>query len=99
MGKGKLRPTAVSSLSSAGISVMLCVLSPNLPYRPYWKNSSNLNPLLGGEEGFTIPRCPELVEKKAISACLKIASKALQLGCYNSIARSKYLQAPKRDNI
>jgi thymidylate synthase ThyX len=30
--------------------------------------------LLEGEEKFTIPRCPELVENKAIPACLRVAS-------------------------
>jgi hypothetical protein len=28
----------------------------------------------GGEEGFTIPRCPELVENKAIPLCLRVAA-------------------------
>jgi hypothetical protein len=27
----------------------------------------------GGEKGFTISRCPELVENKAIPACLRVA--------------------------
>ena len=48
------------------------------------ENTSRLQPaelqkLLEGEERFTIPRCPELVENKAIPACLKVAWGALNL--------------------
>ncbi len=32
-----------------------------------------LQRFLTGEEKFTIPRCPELVENKAIPACLRVA--------------------------
>jgi thymidylate synthase (FAD) len=45
----------------------------------YRENTSRAEPveqrkLLEGEEKFTIPRCPELVENKAIPACLRVAS-------------------------
>jgi thymidylate synthase (FAD) len=44
----------------------------------YRENTTRMEPaelrkLLEGEEKFTIPRCPELVENKAIPACLKVA--------------------------
>lgn len=38
---------------------------------------SSLDDYLSGREGFTIPRCPELVENKAIPGCLRIASSAI----------------------
>jgi thymidylate synthase (FAD) len=46
----------------------------------YRENTSRAEPveqrkLLEGEEKFTIPRCPELVENKAIPACLRVASR------------------------
>jgi thymidylate synthase (FAD) len=46
----------------------------------YRENTTRIKPvelrkLLEGEEKFTIPRCPELVENKAIPACLRVASK------------------------
>jgi thymidylate synthase (FAD) len=34
---------------------------------------AELRRYMEGEEGFTIPRCPELVENKAIPACLRVA--------------------------
>jgi thymidylate synthase (FAD) len=37
-----------------------------------------LQKFLEGEEKFTIPRCPELVENKAIPVCLRVAQ---QVGC------------------
>ncbi len=42
------------------------------------ENTSRMEPVelqrfINGEEKFTIPRCPELVENKAIPACLKVA--------------------------
>jgi len=44
----------------------------------YRENTSRVEPVelqkfLTGEEKFTIPRCPELVENKAIPACLRVA--------------------------
>jgi thymidylate synthase (FAD) len=51
----------------------LCVFRENTSR---WK-PVELAKLLNGEEAFTIPRCPELVENKAIPACLKIAHKIL----------------------
>jgi thymidylate synthase (FAD) len=49
----------------------------------YRENTSRAEPveqrkLLEGEEKFTIPRCPELVENKAIPACLRFAFKTLR---------------------
>ena len=46
----------------------------------YRENTARIEPaelrkLLEGEEKFTIPRCPELVENKAIPLCLRVASK------------------------
>jgi thymidylate synthase (FAD) len=46
----------------------------------YRENTTRTEPVelqrfLTGEERFTIPRCPELVENKAMPACLRIASK------------------------
>jgi thymidylate synthase (FAD) len=38
------------------------------------KEPAELEKFLEGEEKFTIPRCPELVENKAIPACLRVAS-------------------------
>jgi len=43
------------------------------------ENTSRLQPaelksFIEGTEKFTIPRCPELVENKAIPACLKVAA-------------------------
>jgi thymidylate synthase (FAD) len=48
----------------------------------YRENTSRTEPaelqsFLEGMEKFTIPRCPELVENKAIPACLKVASRTL----------------------
>jgi thymidylate synthase (FAD) len=45
----------------------------------YRENTSRMEPaelqkFLEGEEKFTIPRCPELVDNKAIPACLRVAS-------------------------
>jgi thymidylate synthase, flavin-dependent len=45
----------------------------------YRENTTRIEPvelrkLLEGEEKFTIPRCPELVENKAMLACLRVAS-------------------------
>ncbi|MFZ8790063.1 MAG: FAD-dependent thymidylate synthase [Acidilobaceae archaeon] len=37
------------------------------------KEPAELEKFLEGEEKFTIPRCPELVENKAIPACLRVA--------------------------
>jgi thymidylate synthase (FAD) len=37
------------------------------------KEPAELEKFLEGEERFTIPRCPELVENKAIPACLRVA--------------------------
>ena len=47
------------------------------------ENTSRAEPVeldrfLGGEEKFTIPRCPELVENKAMLACLRVASRSLE---------------------
>jgi thymidylate synthase (FAD) len=39
---------------------------------------AELRRYMEGEEGFTIPRCPELVENKAIPGCLRAAVKAFQ---------------------
>jgi thymidylate synthase (FAD) len=44
----------------------------------YRENTSRVEPVelqkfLDGEEKFTIPRCPELVDNKAIPACLRVA--------------------------
>jgi len=36
---------------------------------------AELQSFLEGMEKFTIPRCPELVENKAIPACLKVATR------------------------
>jgi len=38
------------------------------------KEPAELEKFLEGEEKFTIPRCPELVENKAMLACLRVAS-------------------------
>jgi thymidylate synthase (FAD) len=50
----------------------------------YRENTARTEPVelqrfLTGEEKFTIPRCPELVENKAIPACLRAAAKPFQL--------------------
>jgi thymidylate synthase (FAD) len=39
---------------------------------------AELQKFLEGEEKFTIPRCPELVENRAIPACLRATAKPLQ---------------------
>jgi thymidylate synthase (FAD) len=49
----------------------------------YRENTTRTEPVelqkfLEGEEKFTIPRCPELVENRAIPACLRAAAKPLQ---------------------
>jgi thymidylate synthase (FAD) len=46
----------------------------------YRENTTRMEPVelqkfLDGEEKFTIPRCPELVENKAMPVCLRVASK------------------------
>jgi thymidylate synthase (FAD) len=50
----------------------------------YRENTTRTEPVelqrfLDGEERFTIPRCPELVENKAIPACLRVASRGVDL--------------------
>ena len=52
----------------------------------YRENTTRTEPVelqkfLEGGEKFTIPRCPELVENKAIPACLGVASRGLTYGC------------------
>jgi thymidylate synthase (FAD) len=47
------------------------------------ENTTRMEPVelqrfMDGEEKFTIPRCPELVENKAIPACLRASAKPLQ---------------------
>jgi thymidylate synthase (FAD) len=42
------------------------------------KEPAELRRYVDGEEGFTIPRCPELVENKAIPGCLRASAKPLQ---------------------
>ena len=39
------------------------------------KEPAELRRYVDGEEGFTIPRCPELVENKAIPGCLRAAAR------------------------
>jgi len=53
----------------------------------YRENTSRTEPaelqsFLEGMEKFTIPRCPELVENKAIPACLRVASVVVSFSCY-----------------
>jgi thymidylate synthase (FAD) len=48
------------------------------------ENTTRMEPVelqkfLEGGEKFTIPRCPELVENKAIPACLRVASRGIDL--------------------
>jgi len=48
----------------------------------YRENTSRMEPVelqrfLEGEEKFTIPRCPELVENKAIPTCLRVAIRSV----------------------
>jgi thymidylate synthase (FAD) len=50
----------------------------------YRENTTRTEPVelqrfLEGEERFTIPRCPELVENKAIPPCLRVASRGVDL--------------------
>jgi len=41
------------------------------------KEPAELRRYVDGEEGFTVPRCPELVENKAIPGCLRAAARPL----------------------
>jgi thymidylate synthase (FAD) len=41
------------------------------------KEPAELRRYIDGEEGFTIPRCPELVENKAVPGCLRAAARPL----------------------
>jgi thymidylate synthase (FAD) len=50
-----------------------CVLRENTGR----KEPAELRRYVDGEEGFTIPRCPELVENKAMPGCLRAAARPL----------------------